>query len=68
MIFYTAECYTCTGPASICENLYTPKQCTSDEPYCINDVTNNADGTRTVNRRWGKIKINFYLLIYISGT
>nr|XP_011416531.2 mucin-5AC isoform X2 [Crassostrea gigas] len=45
------ECYICTGPVTLCENLYAPQSCTSDKPFCINEVNNNSDGTRTVARR-----------------
>nr|XP_022326650.1 uncharacterized protein LOC111126372 [Crassostrea virginica] len=46
------ECYTCNGiHIYICEQFSTPTHCAEDKPYCINDLINNKDGSRTLDKR-----------------
>ncbi|XP_061165624.1 uncharacterized protein LOC133174527 [Saccostrea echinata] len=47
------SCYLCNGmPIFICEQFSTPLQCdTVDQQFCLNELVNYKDGSRTLNRR-----------------
>lgn len=46
------SCMLCSGPSFICENRFHSEVCPdASHQYCINDMNNNRDGTRTVERR-----------------
>jgi len=46
-------CATCSGPEFLCEKLFDIQECPDDKPFCINQITNRKDGTRSVVRGCG---------------
>ncbi|KAH3860390.1 hypothetical protein DPMN_023289 [Dreissena polymorpha] len=51
MILYTEKCHVCRGSPQICEQHYMLEECPADKQFCINELTNKEDASRTVNRR-----------------
>ncbi|XP_052285147.1 SCO-spondin-like isoform X5 [Dreissena polymorpha] len=49
----TRKCHVCRGTPQICEQLYVLQECPADKQFCINELTNKEDASRTVNRRCG---------------
>ncbi|KAH3881747.1 hypothetical protein DPMN_005674 [Dreissena polymorpha] len=47
------KCHVCRGTPQICEQLYVLQECPADKQFCINELTNKEDASRTVNRRCG---------------
>ncbi|KAH3860391.1 uncharacterized protein LOC127865668 isoform X1 [Dreissena polymorpha] len=47
------KCHVCRGSPQICEQLYVLEECPADKQFCINELTNKEDASRTVNRRCG---------------
>ncbi|XP_052788727.1 mucin-2-like [Mya arenaria] len=49
------QCATCFGPPGICEQLYHMTACQPPNNYCINVISNRADGSRIVKRSCGNV-------------
>ncbi|WAR26634.1 hypothetical protein MAR_012338, partial [Mya arenaria] len=47
-------CTVCNNVPPLCFQLHHVASC--PEPYCINEVTNTADGSKTISRRCGTLR------------
>ncbi|WAR31477.1 hypothetical protein MAR_034019 [Mya arenaria] len=52
---FDTQCATCFGPPGICEQLYHMTACQPPNNYCINVISNRADGSRIVKRSCGNV-------------
>ncbi|KAH3881731.1 hypothetical protein DPMN_005658 [Dreissena polymorpha] len=47
------KCHMCNGSLQFCESEYALQECPAGKEFCINELTNSNDTSRTVNRRCG---------------